>query len=55
TAAGGGLVRLNVAAKHLRRNTPRSALLDAVDQVTGEHGARATRYEWPAVALVGAA
>lgn len=55
TAATGGTVRLNVSAKQLARTAPRSALLDAVDRVTGEHGARAARYEWPAVALLGVA
>lgn len=55
TAAGGGLVRLNISAKQLTRTAPRSALLDAVDLVTGHHGARAARYEWGPVALVGAA
>lgn len=55
TAAAGGPVRLNVSAKQLARRAPRSALLDAVDRVTGENGARATRYEWPAVALAGVA
>ncbi|MDV8002422.1 DUF2334 domain-containing protein [Rhodococcus sp. IEGM 1408] len=55
TAAAGGLVRINVSAKQLSRRAPRSALLDAVDRVTGEHGADVARYEWPPVALVGAA
>ena len=55
TAATGGTVRLNVSAKQLARKAPRSALLDAVDKVTGEHGAHVARYEWPAVALVGVA
>ncbi|MDX2356884.1 DUF2334 domain-containing protein [Dietzia sp. PP-33] len=51
TAAAGGLVRLNVSATQLTRRAPRSALLDAVDRVTGEYGARARCYEWPPVAL----
>ncbi|MEH6820404.1 MAG: DUF2334 domain-containing protein [Dietzia psychralcaliphila] len=55
TAAAGGLVRVNVSAKQLARRAPRSALLDAVDRVTGEHGAEAGRYEWPKVALARAA
>jgi predicted deacetylase len=55
TAAAGGLVRLNVAATQLSRRAPRSALLDAVDRVTGEHSARVSRYEWSPVALVGVA
>ncbi|MFN3600460.1 MAG: DUF2334 domain-containing protein [Dietzia sp.] len=55
TAAAGGLVRINVSAKQLERKAPRSALLDAVDRVIGEHGAEAGRYEWPTVALVRAA
>lgn len=42
----GGLVRLNVAAKHLHRSTPRAALLDAIDLVTTEYGSRPARYEW---------
>ncbi|MBB1019188.1 DUF2334 domain-containing protein, partial [Dietzia sp. DQ11-71] len=50
-----GTVRLNVAAGQLSRRAPRSALLDAVDAVVGEHGARPARYEWSPVALVGAA
>lgn len=54
-AAGDGLVRLNISAKQAARTTPRSALLDAVDLVTAQHGARTTRYEWRPVALVGAA
>lgn len=55
TAAAVGLVRVNVSAKQLSRRAPRSALLDAVDRVVGEHGAEAGRYEWPPVALVRAA
>lgn len=55
TAAAGGLVRLNVSAKQLSRRAPRSALLDAVDRVAGEHGAEVGRYEWSPVALVRAA
>lgn len=55
TAEAGGLVRLNVSAKHLSRRAPRSALLDAVDLVVGEHGAQVARYEWSPVALAGAA
>lgn len=55
TAAAGGLVRVNVSATQLSRRAPRSALLDAVDRVTGEHGAVTGRYEWPAVALASAA
>lgn len=55
TAAAGGLVRLNVSATELSRRAPRSALLDAVDRVTGEYGAGVARYEWPPVALVSAA
>ncbi|USX46558.1 DUF2334 domain-containing protein [Dietzia kunjamensis] len=55
TAEAGGTVRLNVAAGQLSRRAPRSALLDAVDAVVGEHGARPARYEWSPVALVGAA
>lgn len=54
TAEGGGLVRLNISATHLDRRAPRSALLDAVDLVVGQHGARAVRYEWPSVALAAA-
>lgn len=55
TAAVDGLVRLNVSAKQLSRTAPRAALLDAVDLVTGEYGARVARYEWSPAALVGAA
>lgn len=55
TAEAGGLVRLNVSAKHLSRRAPRSALLDAVDTVVGRHDASARRYEWPPVALARAA
>lgn len=55
TAEAGGLVRLNVSAKHLSRRAPRAALLDAVDLVREEYGATAARYEWPPAALVGAA
>ncbi len=55
TAEAGGLVRLNVSAKHLSRRAPRTALLDAVDQVTERYGARATRYAWSPVSLVRAA
>ena len=53
--AADGLVRLNVSAKQLSRKAPRAALLDAVDLVTGEYGARVARYEWSPAALVGAA
>lgn len=45
TARVGGLVRLNVSAKHLDRKAPRSAILDAVDLVM-EKGGRPARYEW---------
>ena len=45
-AGVGGLVRVNIAAKHLQRNNPRSALFDAVDVVTNAHGGHATRYAW---------
>lgn len=45
-AGVGGLVRVNIAAKHLQRNNPRTALLDAVDVVTNGNGGRATRYQW---------
>lgn len=45
-AGVGGLVRVNIAAKHLQRNNPRTALFDAVDVVTNAHGGRAIRYEW---------
>ncbi|MFL0580097.1 DUF2334 domain-containing protein [Dietzia sp. 179-F 9C3 NHS] len=55
TAEAGGLVRLNVSARHLSRRAPRAALLDAVDLVADRHGARAGRYEWLPVALVRAA
>lgn len=55
TAEGGGLVRLNVSAKHLSRRVPRVALLDAVDLLVDTHGARAVRYEWSPVALAHAA
>lgn len=55
TAEAGGLVRLNVGAKHLSRRAPRAALLDAVDLVTGRHGARPGRYGWSPIALAGAA
>lgn len=55
TAEAGGLVRLNVGAKHLRRRAPRAALLDAVDLVTERHEARPDRYRWSSVALAGAA
>lgn len=55
TAASGGLVRLNVSATQLDRAAPRAALLDAVDLVVDEHGARVARYEWSPVALAGAA
>lgn len=55
TANAGGLVRLNVSAKHLDRRAPRAAVLDAVDLVAGEYGAQARRYEWLQVALVRAA
>ena len=55
TAAAGGLVRLNVSATTLTRTSPRSAFLDAVDRVTGEHGAQVARYAWSPVALVGVA
>ncbi|MGN0101417.1 MAG: DUF2334 domain-containing protein [Dietzia sp.] len=55
TAAADGLVRLNISAKQLSRATPRAALLDAVDLVTGEYGARPARYEWSPAALVGVA
>lgn len=51
TAEGGGLVRINVSAKHLARRAPRSALLDAVDVAMDRHDARAAQYEWPPVAL----
>lgn len=54
-AAGDGLVRLNISAKQAGRTTPRSALLDAVDLVAAQYGARTARYEWRPVALVGAA
>lgn len=54
-AASGGLVRLNVSAKHLDRAAPRSALLDAVDLAVDKHDARPARYEWSPVALVGVA
>lgn len=55
TAAAGGLVRLNISATQLGRTVPRAALLDAVDLAVDRHGARAHRYEWSPVALVGAA
>ena len=55
TAASGGLVRLNISATQLGRTVPRAALLDAVDLAVDRHGARAYRYEWSPVALVGAA
>ena len=42
----GGLVRLNIAAKHLRRSTPREAMLDAIDLVTTEYGSQPAQYEW---------
>ena len=54
-AAAGGLVRLNVSAKHLGRAAPRSALLDAVDLAVDRYDARPARYEWSPVALVGVA
>lgn len=43
-AGVGGLVRINIAAKHLQRNNPRTALFEAVDSVVIAHGARPTRY-----------
>lgn len=43
TARRGGLVRLAISAKQLRRPGPRQAVLDAVDLATG-HGATADVY-----------
>lgn len=42
----GGLVRLNIAAKHVRRSTPREAMLDAIELVTTEYGSQPAQYEW---------
>ena len=46
TAGAGSMVRLNVAAGRLDRKAPRRAVLDAVDLVTGEHGAVPATYRW---------
>jgi len=54
-AAGGGLVRINVGAKHLSRRAPLSAVLDAYDLAVDAHGARPGRYEWPAAYVADAA
>lgn len=55
TATAGGLVRLNISATQLGRSAPRAALLDAVDLVLETPGARVRCYDWPRVALAGAA
>ncbi|KWX66024.1 deacetylase [Mycobacterium sp. NAZ190054] len=55
TARRHGIVRLAVAARHLRRPGPRQAMLDAVD-LTLMHSCAATVYRWrPEPALTDAA
>lgn len=54
TARVGGLVRLNVSAKHLDRKAPRNAILDAVDLVLEQDG-HPGRYEWLPSGVVDAA
>gem|GEM_PF-5527522 len=44
-AGVGGLVRLNIAAKHLQRPNPRAALFEAIDTAISGHGAKPTHYE----------
>ncbi|AFM19201.1 putative deacetylase [Mycolicibacterium chubuense NBB4] len=55
TARRGGIVRVAVAARHLRRPGPRQAMLDAVD-LAMMHSCIPTVYEWrPRPALTDAA
>ncbi|BBY75314.1 DUF2334 domain-containing protein [Mycolicibacterium parafortuitum] len=55
TARRGGVVRVAVAARHLRRPGPRQAMLDAVDLAL-MHSCEPRVYEWaPRSALTGAA
>ncbi|CAN5615844.1 DUF2334 domain-containing protein [soil metagenome] len=55
TARRGGIVRLAVSAKQLRKPGPRQAILDAVDLAL-MHGSVPTVYRWiPRPALLGAA
>lgn len=55
TARRGGIVRLAVSARQLRKPGPRQALLDAVDLAL-MHGSVPTVYQWmPRTALLDAA
>jgi predicted deacetylase len=55
TARRSGIVRVGVAARHLRSPGPRQAMLDAIDLALMHRCAPAT-YEWrPYPALTGAA